>query len=86
MSLLNFNSAWFHTYSEAKLESDPRTRSIYVKAALEVASEALNQQSLEEDERKAILVAVEDLQAMEREKQSNVSHRTTPLPVRSARQ
>ena len=85
MSLLNFNSTWFHCYSEAKLESDPRTRSIYVKAALEVASDALNRQALEDDERNAILVAVEDLHCMEREKQSNAP-RPEPLSGSSARQ
>jgi hypothetical protein len=84
MPVLNFDSTWFRCYSKAKLESDPYALAIYVKAALDATTEALNQQGLGDDERKAILVAVEDLHGMEREKRSNVA--PAPVPVRSARQ
>ena len=86
MPVLNFDSTWFRCYSKAKLESDPHALSIYVKAALDATAEALSQPGLEEDERKAILVAVEDLHVMERGKLSKAAPDHAPLPVRSARQ
>jgi hypothetical protein len=51
------------------LTDDPDLRRIYVNDALNVISEALSRQNLEEDERKAISVAANELHLMEREKQ-----------------
>jgi hypothetical protein len=82
MPVLNFDSTWFRCYSKAKLESDPHALAIYVKAALDATTEALSQPGLEDDECKAILVAVEDLHVMEREKRPKAA--PAPLPVRSA--
>ena len=76
MSIVDFNSAWFRAYADAKLESDPQALSFYLKAALDATAEALAQQDLEDDQRKAILVAVEDLYAMHRKKPSSVLNAT----------
>jgi hypothetical protein len=78
MPVLNFDSTWFRCYSKAKLESDPHALTIYVKAALDATTEAPSQPGLEDDERKAILVAVEDLHVMEREKRPKLAR--APLP------
>ena len=84
MPFVNFNSPWFRCYSKAKLESDPNVLTFSVKAALDATTEALNQPGLEDDERKAILVAVQDLYVMERcEKRSKAAPDPAPLPIRS---
>ena len=70
MSIVDFNSAWFRAYAEAKLESDTQALPFYLKAALDATAEALTQQDLEDDQRKAILVAVEDLYGMRHKKPS----------------
>ena len=58
MSAVNFNSVWFRSYANAKLESDPLSLPFYLKAALDATAQARSQQGLEDDERKAVLVAV----------------------------
>jgi hypothetical protein len=59
------DSKWFRCYSRALLTDDPDLRRIYVNDALNVISEALSRQNLEEDERKAISVAAHGLHLME---------------------
>ena len=67
MSAVNLNSTWFRCYSKAKLESDSNALVIYVRAALDAAEEALAQPDLEDGERRAVAVALEDLHRMERD-------------------
>jgi hypothetical protein len=67
MSVINFNSMWFRCYSQAKLESDPVALRTYVKVALDAIHQAILQPSLEDGERQAIVVAINDLHSMERE-------------------
>ena len=67
MSVVNFKSKWFRCYSKAKLESDPNALGRYVKDALDATNEALIQPGLEDGERKAIVVAIQDLHLMEGE-------------------
>jgi hypothetical protein len=73
MATVNFNSLWFRSYAGAKLESDPLTLPFYLKTALDATTEALSQQGLEDDERKAILVAVRDLYAMSKQSPNSAS-------------
>jgi hypothetical protein len=68
MAFLNLDSKWFQCYSRAVLEDDLRLRRIYVKDALNMISEALSRQGLEENEREAISVAAHELHLMERER------------------
>jgi hypothetical protein len=67
MSIVNFNLMWFRCYSKAKLESHPPTLRKYVQVALDATKEALIQPGLEAGERQAIVIAIDDLQLMERE-------------------
>jgi hypothetical protein len=67
MSIVNFNLMWFRCYSKAKLESHPPTLRKYVQVALDATKEALIQPGLEDGERQAIVVAIDDLHLMERE-------------------
>jgi len=73
MSIVDFNSAWFRSYANAKLESDPLTLSFYLKAALDATTEALSHKGSKDDERKAILVAVRDLYAMSKQSPNSAS-------------
>ena len=66
MSLIDLNLTWFRCYSKAKF-SDPKVLHINVQVALEAANNALIQAGLAHGERKAIVVAIQDLQLMERE-------------------
>lgn len=65
MSVIDLNSSWFRCYSKAKF-SEPDVLPIRVKAALEAANNSLMQPGLEDGERQAILVAIQDLHSMER--------------------
>ena len=76
MSIVDFNSAWFRSYAKVKLEDDPYAVPSELKAAFDATAEALNQQDLEDDQRKAILIALEDLYAMQRKKPSSVPNAT----------
>jgi hypothetical protein len=76
MSIIDFDSAWFRAYADVKLESDSQALPFYLKAALDATAEALTQQDLEDDERKAILVAIEDLYSMHRKKPSSLPNAT----------
>lgn len=73
MSAVNFNSTWFRCYSKAKFESDSNALVIYVHAALDAAEEALAQSHLDDGERMAITVALEDLHRIERSLVTDVS-------------
>ena len=64
MSFVDLNSTWFRCYSKAKF-SDPSVVDINVKVALEAANNALIQRGLEDGQRKAVLVAIQDLHSME---------------------
>lgn len=59
------NSQWFQSYSKAVLESDPNLARIYVKNALDVLNETLNQSLLKDNERKAISRAIYYLRLIE---------------------
>jgi hypothetical protein len=78
MSIVNFNSMWFRCYSKAKLESDPLTLRKYVQLALDATNEALIQPALEDVERQAIVVAIDDLRLMEREVPPTLPKTTAP--------
>ena len=68
MAFLNFDSKWFQCYSRAVLTDDLRLRRIYVKEALNLISEALSRQDLEENEREAISIAAHELHLIELER------------------
>ena len=68
-----FNSKWFQSYSRAVLESDPNLARIYVKNALDVLNETLNQSLLKENERKAIASAIHYLRLIERQELQKAS-------------
>lgn len=78
MTCLNLDSKWFRCYSRALLTDDLDLRRIYVMDALNVISEALSRQDLEEDERKVISVAANELHRMERERQKEKRFLTSP--------
>ena len=84
MSTINLNATWFRCYSKAKLESDSDALVIYVRAALDAAEEALAQPHLDDGERKAITVAVEDLHRIERGLFTDVSTSGHPGPPKLA--
>ena len=67
------NSKWFQSYSRAVLESDPNLARIYVKNALDVLNETLNQSLLKENERKAIASAIHYLLLIERQELQKAS-------------
>jgi len=69
---------WFRCYSKAKLESDPLTLRKYVQLALDATNEALIQPALEDVERQAIVVAIDDLRLMEREVPPTFPKTTAP--------
>ena len=65
VSSLSLNSKWFQSYSKAVLESDPHLARLYVKNALDVLNETLNQTLITESERKAVARAVYYLRLIE---------------------
>jgi hypothetical protein len=72
---IDLNAPWFQSYSRAVLENDPNVLRTYVKTALDVISETLNQPDLGEEERKAISVAERELRLIERDKASKFATR-----------
>lgn len=59
------NSKWFQSYCRAALESDPNLARIYVKNALDVLNETLNETLLTRSEREAVASAIHYLSLIE---------------------
>jgi hypothetical protein len=65
MAAIPLDSAWFRSYSKALLTDDPIARQIYVKAALETIHEALLQSGIQAEERRAISIAIAELNLLQ---------------------
>lgn len=81
MSSGSLNSNWFPFYSRAVLEEDPTLARLYVKSALDVLNETMNQSLLKENERKAIASAIHYLLLIERQELQKVLTRSGELPT-----
>jgi hypothetical protein len=69
LPFINFNSKWFQSYCRAVLENDSRLANIYIRDALMVINERLNEADVHEDERDAIGIATRYLNLIETKNQ-----------------